>query len=146
MAIIIEIHFNFAIREGQSPELSDIIVKSPCYSNYVKRLHSNDIIPCSCGAYRKVIQNKKPDSLLTQCQKCGSQEPFNIADLTILAGGLLKLAIADGNNTELKPPNVTYDQVFQMIEDIQNHEHWVKEIEGQTLRRELKMLKGGLSK
>jgi len=42
MAIIIEIHFNFAIREGQSPELSDIIVKSPCYSNYVKRLHSNE--------------------------------------------------------------------------------------------------------
>ena len=47
MAIIIEIHFNFAIREGQSPELSDIIVKSPCYSNYVKRLHSEDL--CSSG-------------------------------------------------------------------------------------------------
>jgi len=63
---------------------------------------------------------------VTQCPKCGSQEPFNIADLTILMGGLLELAIADGNNTELKPPNVTYDQVFQMIEDIQNHEAWVR--------------------
>ena len=105
----------------------------------------NDIIPCSCGAYRKVIQNKEPNSLVTQCPKCGSQEPFNIADLTILMGGLLELAIADGNNNELKPPNVTYDQVFQMIEDIQNHEAWVKEIERQTLRMELNVLKGGLS-
>ncbi len=71
------------------------------------KIMDHSIIPCSCGAYRKVIQNKKPDLLLTQCSKCGSQEPFNIADLALLGGGLLKLAIADGNNTELKPPNVT---------------------------------------
>ena len=108
------------------------------------KIMDNDIIPCSCGAYRKVIQNKKPNSLLTQCHKCGSQEPFNIADLTILLGGLLKLSISDDNNTELKPPNVTYDQVCQMIEDIQNHETWVNEIQGQTLRMQLKVLKGGL--
>ena len=37
-------HFNFAIREGQSPELSDIIIKSPYHSKYVKRLHSTDFL------------------------------------------------------------------------------------------------------
>jgi hypothetical protein len=89
----------------------------------------NDIIPCSCRAYRKVLQNKKPDSLLTQCSKCGSQEPFNLADLAILGCGLLKLAIVFGNNTELEPPNVIYRQVFKMIGDIQYHDAWVKEIE-----------------
>ena len=109
------------------------------------KIMDNDIIPCSCGAYRKVLQNKKPDSLLTHCSKCGSQESFNLVDLAILGGGLLKLAIVDGNNTELEPPNVTYRQVFKMIEDIQNHEAWVKEIEGQTLRMQIKVLKGGLS-
>jgi hypothetical protein len=40
MAKINVIHFNFAIGEGQSPELSDIIMKSPYYSKYAKRLHS----------------------------------------------------------------------------------------------------------
>ena len=109
------------------------------------KIMDNDIIPCSCGAYRKVLQNKKTDSLLTQCSKCSSQKPFNIADLAILGGGLLKFAIADDNNTELKPPNVTYHQVFKMIEDIRNHEAWVKEIEGQTPRMQLRVLKGGLS-
>ena len=83
---------------------------------------------------------------MTHCSKCNNQEPFSIADLTILGGALLKLAIADGNDTEFKSPDVTYDQVCEMIEDIQNHAHWVKEIEGQILRRELKILKGGLSK
>ena len=123
----------------------DDLIDETITRHAIFKIMDNDIIPCFCGAYRKVIQNKKPDSLLTQCPKCGSQEPFNIADLTILMGGLLKLAIADGNNTELKPPNVTYDQVFQMIEGIQNHEAWVKEIERQTLRMELNVLKGGLS-
>ena len=123
----------------------DDLIDETITRHAIFKILDNDIIPCSCGAYRKVIQNKKPDSLLTKCPKCGSQEPFNIADLTILVGGLLKLAIADGNNTELKPPNVTYDQVCQMIEDIKNHEAWVKEIEGQTLRMQIKVLKGGLS-
>jgi len=43
MANVIVIHFNFAIREGQCPELSDIITKSPYYSKYAKRLHSIDL-------------------------------------------------------------------------------------------------------
>ena len=30
-----------------------------------------------------------------------------------------------------------------MIEDIKNNEVWVKEIEGQTLRMQLRVLKGG---
>jgi len=62
MAIIIEIHFNFAIREGQSPELSDIIVKSPCYSNYVKRLHSIDFI--SLTTWNNENENQRPPAEL----------------------------------------------------------------------------------
>jgi hypothetical protein len=111
--------------------------------NAIFKIMDNDIIPCSCGAYRKVKQNKNPEILLTHCPKCGSQAPFNIADLAILGGGLLMLAA--GNNIELKSPIVTYDQIYQMIEDIQNHEAWVKEIEGKNFRMQLKVLKGGLS-
>lgn len=108
------------------------------------KIIDSDIIPCSCGAYRKVKQNKNPEVLLTYCQKCGSQAPFNLADLAFLGGGLLKFA--SGNDIELKPLSISYDQIYQMIEDIQNHEAWVKEIEGKNLRMQLKVLKGGLSK
>jgi len=125
----------------QDNTIDEILTKHAIF-----KVMDNDIIPCSCGAYRKVIQGKRSAALLTQCSKCDSQEPFNIADLTILVGGILKLAISDDDNTELKPPDVTYDQVFKMINDIQNHEAWVKEIKGQTLRMQLKVLKGGLSK
>jgi len=64
----------------------------------------------------------------------------------MLGGALLKLAFTEDNYTELKPPKVTCEQIFQMIEDIRNHEAWTKEIESQTFRRKLKILKGGLSK
>ncbi len=110
------------------------------------KIFNQDIIPCLCGAYRKIVQNKEPALLETQCPKCHSQEPFNIADLAILGGALLKFAIADGDSTELKTPKVTNEQVYQMIEDLQNHEVWLKEIEGQTLRKKFKVIKGGLSK
>ena len=122
----------------------DDIIDEMITQHAIFKIMNNDIIPCFCGAYRNIIQKK--NSLVTQCSKCNSQEPINMADLTILGGALLKLAIADDSCTEFKPPNVTYEQVFQMIEDIQNQEAWVKEIEGQTLHRELKILKGGLSK
>jgi hypothetical protein len=136
--------YNLQVIKGKKMQEDDQIDEF-LTQHAIFKIMDHSIIPCSCGAYRKVIQNKKLDSLLTQCSKCGSQEPFNIADLALLGGGLLKLAIADGNNTELKPPNVTYDQVYQIIEDIQNHEAWVKEIERQTQRIQLKVLKGGLS-
>ena len=110
------------------------------------KILDSSIIPCSCGGYRKIIQNKTPELLETQCSKCKSQEPFNISDLAILGGALLKLPFTEDNDTELRPLKVTCEQIFQMIEDIQNHERWTKEIEGQTFRRKLKILKGGLSK
>jgi len=84
--------------------------------------------------------------LLTECTKCKSRKPFNIADLAILAGSLFKFAISDSNDIKLKPPNVTSEQIFQMIDDIQSHEAWAKEVEGRNLREQLKVLKGGLLK
>ena len=122
----------------------DGIIDEMITRHAILKIMDSEIIPCFCGAYRKVLQKKEPDLLVTHCSKCNTQESFNIADLTILGGALLKLAIADGNDTEFKPPDVTYAQVFEMLEDIKTHERWVKEIEGQTLRRELKMLKCGL--
>lgn len=107
------------------------------------KIMDNDIIPCSCGAYRKVKQNKNPEILLTHCPKCGSQDPFSIADLGFLGGALLNLAT--GNHIKLLPLSISYDQIYQMIEDIQDHEAWVKEIEGNSFRMQLKVLKGGLS-
>ena len=107
------------------------------------KIMDSKIIPCFCGAYRKIVQNKNTNSLVTECLKCKIKEPFNIADLTIIGGALLKLCFGDG--TELKLPNVTNEEVYDMIEDIQNHEVWVKEIEGQMLRAKLKIVKGGLS-
>jgi hypothetical protein len=124
----------------------DGIIDEMINRHAIFKIMDSEIIPCYCGAYRKVLQKKEPDLLVTNCSKCNTEESFNIADLTILGGALFKLAIADGNDTEFKPPDVTYEQVCEMIEDIQNHEQWVKEIKGQTLRKELKMLKGGLSK
>ena len=110
------------------------------------KVMNESIIPCSCGGYRKVVQEKQPKSLLTECPKCKSRDPFNIADLAVLMGGLLMLAISDSNDIKLKPPNVTVNEIFQMIEDIQNNDLWVKDVKGQNLREQLKVLKGGLSK
>lgn len=73
----------------------------------------------------------------------GSQDPFNLRDLGFLGGALLNLA--SGNHIKLKPLSISYDQIYQMIEDIQDHEAWVKEIEGNSFRMQLKVLKGGLS-
>ena len=105
-----------------------------------------NIIPCSCGSNRKVIQNKDPDTLMTQCPKCNAEEPFNIADLAIIGGALLKYAVAKGNCLELTAPNVTSEQVFKMIEDLEGLDNWTEEYDGPSLHRKLKVLKGGLSK
>ena len=104
-----------------------------------------NIIPCSCGSNRKVIQKKDPDTLMTQCPKCNAEEPFNIADLAIIGGALLKYAVAKGNCLELKAPNVTSEQVCQIIEDLEGLNDWPEEFKRQTLRSKLKILKGGLS-
>ena len=130
-----EISENNAIRS----ELDDLLLTQ----HALFKVMNETIIPCSCGAYRKIVQEENPNSLVTECPKCKSQDPFNIADLTVLMGGLFKLAVC--NKTKLEPPNVTSDELFQMIEDIKNHENWVKEMERQYLRNQLKVLKGGLS-
>ena len=126
---------NNAIRS----ELDDLLLTQ----HALFKVMNEPIIPCSCGSYRKIVQEKNPDSLVTECLKCKSRDPFNIADLTVLMGGLIKLAVY--NEAKLEPPNVTSDELFQMIEDIQNHEDWVKEMERYYLRNQLKVLKGGLS-
>ncbi len=123
------------------PTIDEIITQHAIF-----KILDNDIIPCSCGGYRKIVQRRSPELLETQCSKCKSQESFNISDLAIIGGALLKLAFAKGNSTELKPLEVSYQQIFQMIEDIQNHELWTREIENQTFRNSLKILKGGISK
>lgn len=125
----------------ESIDIDEIITQHAVF-----KLMENEIIPCPCGAYRKVIQNKKSAALLTQCKKCSSQEPFNIVDLTFIVAAFLKFAIADDNKTEINPPNVTIEEILQMIEDIQQHEAWVKEIEERDFRKQFKVLKGGLSK
>ena len=122
------------MKEIQNDEAIDEIITQ----HAIFKILDNHIIPCSCGEYRKIVQRSAPETLETQCAKCKSQEPFNISDLAILGGALLRFAFAEGNSTELKAPKVTNQQVFQMIEDIQNHEGWTKEIENQTFRNSLK--------
>ena len=125
----------------QDDSMDEIITQHAIF-----KIMDSNIVPCSCGGYRKVIQNKHPESLETKCSKCNTKEPFNISDLAFIGGALLKLAFAEDGYTGIKPPNVTYEQVFQMIEDIQNHEAWTKEMEDQSFRQSLKLLNGGLSK
>lgn len=122
-------------------EIDEIITQHAIF-----KILDNDILPCSCGGYRKIVQRKSPELLETQCWKCKSQEAFNISDLAIIGGALLKFAFAEVNSTELKPPEVSFQKIFQMIEDIQDHEMWTKEIENQTFRNSLKILKGSISK
>jgi len=110
------------------------------------KIMDNNIIPCNCGGYRKIIQNKNPELLETECIKCAIKEPFNISDLAFIGGALLKFAFNEAGDMGIQTPKVTFKQVFQMIEDIQNHEAWTKEMEGQSLRQSLKILDGGLSK
>jgi hypothetical protein len=62
------------------------------------------------------------------------------------AGLLDKFAFNEAGDTRIRQPKVTYKQIFEMIEDIQNHEAWTKEMEGQSLRQSLQILDGGLSK
>jgi len=130
------------MKEIQNDEVIDEIITQ----HAIFKILDNHIFPCSCGEYRKIVQRYAPEILETQCSKCESQEPFNIYDLAVLGGALLKLAFSEGNSTELKAPKVTNQQVFQMIEDIQNHKGWTREIENQTFRKSLKILKGGVSK
>lgn len=110
------------------------------------KIIDNNIIPCNCGGYRKIIQNKKLELLETECTKCATKEPFNIADLAFLGGALLKFALNEAGDIRIQTPKVTFEQVFQMIEDIQNQEGWTEEMEGKSFRQSLKILDGGLSK
>ena len=112
----------------------------------ILKIVDSDIIPCNCGDHRKIIQNRNPELLETKCSKCGAKEPFNISDLAFIGGALLKLAFSEAGDTRIRPPKVTYEQVSQMIEDIQNHEAWTKEMKRQLFRQSLKILDGGLSK
>ncbi len=109
------------------------------------KVMDNNIIPCNCGGYRKIVQNRNPDLLETECLKCSVKEPFNISDLAFIGGALLKMACNEGGDTDITAPKVTFEQVFQMIEDIQDHEAWTKEIKGRSLRQSLKIFDGGLS-
>ena len=108
------------------------------------KIMDSNIIPCSCGSYRKIIQKKVPDTLITQCTKCDAEESFNIADLAIIGGALLKYAVAENYEPKLKAPNVSNEQVCQMIEDLEGLNDWPEEFKRQTLRSKLKILKGGL--
>jgi len=110
------------------------------------KIIDNNIIPCNCGGYRKIIQNKNPELLETECTKCASKEPFNISDLAFIGGALLKFAFNEAGDVRIQTPKVTFKQVFQMIEDIQNQEAWTKEMKKQSFRQSLKILDGGLSK
>lgn len=105
-----------------------------------------DIIPCDCGAYRKIMQNKEPDLLMTQCSKCNTQEPFNIANLTLIGGALLLYAIGKVGEVKIKTPMVTNEDLCKMIEDAQdNDETWEKEFRSYTLRKKLHILNGSQS-
>lgn len=121
----------------------DDVIDEMLTQHAVFKILDKDIIPCSCRGFRKIVQ--QPGSLITQCLKCNSKEPFNISDLAIIGGALLKLATAEGN-TDFKAPDVTTEQIYQMIEDFQEFTVWVKEHEKENLRSKLKILKGGLSK
>jgi hypothetical protein len=110
------------------------------------KIMDNDIIPCNCGGHRKIIQNKNPELLETECSKCGAKEPFNISDLAFVGGALLKFVLNEAGDTKIRPPKVTYEQVSKMIEDIQTHEAWTKEMQGQSFRQSLKIFDGGLSR
>lgn len=114
--------------------------------NAIFKIMDNNIIPCECGGYRKIIQNKNTELLETECTNCRTIEPFNISDLAILGGALLKFALNEAGDNRIRTPNITFEQIYQMIEDIQNQESWTKEMEGQSFRQSLKILDGGLSK
>lgn len=64
-----------------------------------------------------------------------------MADLTILSSSLLKYAMNDNGNIEPETPNVTYEEVWQMI---QSHENFMKIINNMKQRVKLKVIKGGL--
>ncbi len=106
----------------------------------------NDIIPCGCGGRRKIIQTEESGLLITHCPVCNDSEPFNIADLAIIGGALLKLVFNEGGDISFNAPNVSSDQICRMIEDVQAVEDWADEIDIEPLRNRLKILKGGLSK
>jgi len=111
----------------------------------VSKIMDYAVIPCGCGNYRKIIQSIDPDMLITKCSKCDSQEPLNLVDLAIFGGALLKHAA--GNEIELKPLDVTYEQAFKIVEDIQNNDGEVleRQFKREKLRTKLKVIKGGRS-
>jgi hypothetical protein len=64
--------------------MDEIITQHAIYT-----IMDSGIIPCNCGEYRKITQNKNPELLETECSKCGAKEPFNISDLAFIGGALL---------------------------------------------------------
>ena len=131
----------------EDDDMMDDMMDEMVTQHAIFKIMDSNIIPCSCGANRKIIQKKVPDTLVTQCTKCDAEEPFNIADLAFIGGALLKYAVATGtgNSFGLKAPNVSNEQVCQMIEDLEGLNDWPEEFKRQTLRSKLKILKGGLS-
>jgi len=123
----------------------DDLIDEMVVQHAIFKILDSEIIPCSCGSNRKVIQKKVPDTLVTQCTKCNAEEPFNIADLALIGGALMNYAVAENYEPKLKTPNVSNEQVCQIIEDLEGLNDWPEEFKRQTLRSKLKILKGGLS-
>lgn len=70
------------------------------------KILDNNIIPCCCGACRKILQNKESGLLITQCPKCKVEETFDISDLAIIGGALLLYAMGKNEKSEFKAPKV----------------------------------------
>ena len=108
------------------------------------KILDSEIISCFCGAYRRIVQ-KDTNTLVTQCTKCNAEEPFNIGDLALIGGALLNYAVSENYEPKIKAPNVTFEQICQMIEELEGLNDWPEEYERQAIRSKLRVLKGGLS-
>jgi hypothetical protein len=124
---------------------NDSLMDEMIVQHAIFKILDSKIIPCFCGANRKIIQKKVPDTLVTRCSKCNAEEPFNIADLAIIGGALINYAVSKNYELNLKVPNVSNEQVFEMIEDLEGLNDWPEEFKRQSLHSKLKILKGGLS-
>ena len=123
---------------------NDSLIDEMIVQHAIFKTMDSEILPCFCGAYRKIIQ-KDINTLVTQCSKCSAEEPFNIADLALIGGSLLNYAVSENYEPKLKTPNVSNEQVCQILEDLEGLNDWPEEYERQTLRSKLRILKGGLT-
>jgi hypothetical protein len=128
--------------EENQDDVNDLILTQ----HAIYQMMNSAVISCPCGGYRKIVQKKDPPELVTECPKCKAQDPFNLADLTVLGGSLLKMALSKTCKIRLSPPDVASEDIFQMIEDLQDHEEWAKTVERQYRKGRLKVLPGGFQK